>query len=284
MNPSPIIAGTMKWGVWGANFTTNQFAHAIEVALAAGVTTFDHADIYGGYTTEAAFGAGFEASGLDREPVQFISKCGIKYPPEGSAHTVKYYDYSEAHIRQSIENSLRNLRTEYIDVYLLHRPSPLLDAQEAVTTLESLRDEGKIKAWGVSNFTPSQLQLVATQQIPSWNQVECSLAHTTPLTNGTLDTHQTLGIRTMAWAPLGQLMDGKNPRVAFVLNRLSKEYGVAPEVLLLAWLQKHPAGIIPVVGTTKSERYASLMQSAATAMELEHWFELLEASWGHKVP
>ena len=146
MNPSPIIAGTMKWGVWGANFTTSEFAHAIETALATGVKTFDHADIYGGYTTEAAFGAGFEASGLDRESVQFISKCGIKYPAEGSAHAVKHYDYSEAHIRRSVENSLRNLRTEYIDVYLLHRPSPLLDAQEAVTTLESLRDEGKIKS------------------------------------------------------------------------------------------------------------------------------------------
>ena len=284
MNPSPIIAGTMKWGVWGANFNTNQFARAIEAALAAGVTTFDHADIYGGYTTESEFGAGFEASGLEREAVQFISKCGIKYPSEGSALAVKHYDYSESHIRQAVENSLRNLRTAYIDVYLLHRPSPLLDAQEAVTTLEFLRDEGKIKAWGVSNFTPSQLRLVATQQIPEWNQIECSLAHTTPLTDGTLDTHQTLGVRTMAWAPLGQLLDNNNPRVASVLNRLSTEYGVAPEVLLLMWLQKHPAGIIPVVGTTRSERYASLMQSAATEMKLEHWFELLEASWGQKVP
>ena len=284
MNPSPIIAGTMKWGVWGANFTTSQFAHAIEIAVAAGVTTFDHADIYGGYTTAAAFGAGFEASGLDRESVQFISKCGIKYPAEGSAHAVKHYDYSAAHIQQSVENSLRNLRTEYIDVYLLHRPSPLLNAQEAVTTLESLRDEGKIKSWGVSNFTPSQLQRVAIQQLPAWNQIECSLAHTAPLTNGTLDTHQTLGVRTMAWAPLGQLMDGKNTRVASVLKRLSIEYGVAAEALLLSWLQKHPAGIVPVVGTTKPERYAVLMQSSTTAMELEHWFELLEASWGHKVP
>lgn len=284
MNPSPIIAGTMKWGVWGANFTTVQFAHAIETALAAGVTTFDHADIYGGYTTEAAFGAGFEASGLDRESVQLISKCGIKYPAEGSAHAVKHYDYSAAHIQWSVENSLRNLRTEYIDVYLLHRPSPLLDAKEAVTTLESLRDEGKIKSWGVSNFTPLQLQLVATQQPPAWNQIECSLAHTKPLTDGTLDTHQTLGVRTMAWAPLGQLMDGKNSRITSVLKRLSTEYGVAPEALLLSWMHRHPAGIVPVVGTTKPERYAVLMQSATTAIELEHWFELLEASWGRKVP
>ena len=138
--------------------------------------------------------------------------------------------------------------------------------------------------WGVwgANFTPSQVQLLATQQVPAWNQIECSLAHTTPLTDGTLDTHQTLRVRTKAWAPLGQLLD--TPRVASVLNRLSVEYGVAPEVLLLTLLHKHPAGIIPVVGTTKLERYALLMQSAVTEMGLEHWFELLEASWGHKVP
>tara|TARA_B100001093_G_scaffold254275_1_gene243240 strand:+ start:219 stop:1073 length:855 start_codon:yes stop_codon:yes gene_type:complete len=284
MNPSAIIAGTMNWGAWGANLSTVEFAQTIECALASGVSTFDHADIYGGYSTEAAFGAGFEASGLDRESVQFISKCGIRYPVEGKENSVKHYDYSAGHIRQSVENSLRNLRTDYLDLYLLHRPSPLLDTKEAVIALEALRDEGKIKAWGVSNFTPSQLQLIATQRGPEWNQIECSLAHTTPLMDGTLDAHQTLGVGTMAWAPLGRLLGGKNHGVSMVLERLSVSYGVPPEVLLLAWLQKHPAGIVPVVGTTKPERYGLLVKSADVSMELEHWFELLEASRGHKVP
>lgn len=284
MNPSSIIAGTMKWGAWGAQMNPVQVAQAMHAALEAGIHTFDHADIYGGYTTEADFGAGFAESGIARESVEFISKCGICYPAEGQAHAVKHYDYSAGHIRQSVENSLRNLRTEYIDLYLLHRPSPLLDAKEAVDTLHQLKDEGKIKEWGVSNFTPSQLQLMATQAVPAWNQIECSLAHTGPMTDGALDTHQVLGVRTMAWGPLGGLLDGKNARVTAELNRLSAEYGVQSEVLLLAWLLRHPAGIVPVVGTTQPGRYATLVKASKVKMELEHWFQLLEASWGHKVP
>lgn len=284
MKTSPIIAGTMKWGVWGAKMNSVQVASAIHTAMESGITTFDHADIYGGYTTEADFGAGFAASGIPREDVQFISKCGIRYPVEGQPHAVKHYDYSADHIRRSVENSLRHLQTEYIDVYLLHRPSPLLDGQEAVEALETLVDEGKIRQWGVSNFTASQLQLMATHGTPFWNQIECSLGHTAPMTDGTLDTHQVLGVRTMAWGPLGGLLDGKNPRVTDVVNRLSAAYGIEPSALLLAWLLRHPSRIVPVVGTTKPNRYAEMAKAAEINLELEHWFELLEASWGHKVP
>lgn len=284
MNPSTIIAGTMKWGGWGAKMNPTQVASTIHAAHAAGIHTFDHADIYGGYTTEADFGAGFAESGIERSSVEFISKCGICYPAAGQTHAVKHYDYSSAHIRTSVENSLRNLRTDYIDLYLLHRPSPLMDSEEAVGALHQLQDEGKIKGWGVSNFTPSQLQLMATQATPAWNQIECSLACTDPLTNGTLDVHQTLGVRTMAWGPLGQLLDGKHARVTEALNRLSAEYGVEPSALLLAWLLRHPARIVPVVGTTQPARYTALAKAGQVVLEREHWFQLLEASWGHKVP
>lgn len=284
MKPSPIIAGTMKWGVWGAKMNPAEVAEAIQTAMESGITTFDHADIYGGYTTESDFGAGFAASGIPRESVQYISKCGIRYPAEGQPHAVKHYDYSTQHIRRSVENSLRHLQTDYIDVYLLHRPSPLLDAQEAVEALETLVDEGKIRQWGVSNFTAQQLQLMATQGTPFCNQIECSLGHTAPLTDGTLDVHQVMGVRTLAWGPLGGLLDGNNPRVNEVLNRLSADYGVQPSILLLAWLLRHPARIVPVVGTTQPSRYAELVKATETKLQLEHWFELLEASWGHKVP
>lgn len=284
MKLSPIIAGTMKWGVWGAHMNPTQVAGAIHKAMESGITTFDHADIYGGYTTEADFGAGFAASGIPRDSIQFISKCGIRYPIDGQPHGVKHYDYSADHIRRSVENSLRHLRTDYIDVYLLHRPSPLLDAQEAVGVFKALVDEGKIREWGVSNFTASQLELMSTQGVPYWNQVECSLSHTSPLTDGTLDTHQILGVRTMAWAPLGGLLDGHNPRVTEVVSRLSAVYEVQPSALLLAWLRRHPAGIVPVVGTTQPSRYAEMVRATEIKLELEHWFELLEASWGHKVP
>ena len=125
---------------------------------------------------------------------------------------------------------------------------------------------------------------MATQATPAWNQIECSLAYTHPLTDGTLDVHQALGVRTMAWGPLGRLLDGENTRVTEVLGRLSAEYGVEPSALLLAWLLRHPARIVPVVGTTQPSRYASLVKAGQVDMELEHWFQLLEASWGQKVP
>ena len=287
MKPSPIIAGTMKWGVWGANMTAAEMARHIENAVAADVHTFDHADIYGGYTTEAAFGAAFALADVEREEVEFISKCGIRYPPEGTPHAVKRYDYSAAHIRRSAENSLRNLQTPYLDLFLLHRPSPLLDPCEAVDELERLQREGKIRSWGVSNFTPSQLALVSTCGQPAWNQIECSLTHTDPLTDGTLDHHQVHKIRTMAWSPMGALFTSDSPqteRIQKTIRRLVEQYEAPEEVLLLAWLMRHPAGIVPVVGTTRSERYATLVKAKDLSLSDEDWFALTEASWGHKVP
>ena len=158
MKLSPIIAGTMKWGAWGARLSAKGMAQNIHTALEAGIHTFDHADIYGGYTTEADFGAGFHESSVDRSAVVFITKCGIRYPEGNHPTQVKHYDYSAAHIRQSAENSLRHLKTDYIDIFLLHRPSPLLNAEEAIGALEQLKSEGKIREWGVSNFTVSQME------------------------------------------------------------------------------------------------------------------------------
>jgi predicted oxidoreductase len=203
MHPSTIIAGTMNWGAWGAKMTTQQIAQTIEASLEAGIYAFDHADIYGGYTTEQDFGDGFTASGVTREEVVFVSKCGIRYPSEGATHSVKHHDYSAEYIENALEKSLRKLQTDYIDVFLLHRPSPLLDPRVAVPVLEKLRDQGKIKEWGVSNFTPSQLALMETEGTPQWNQIEYSLTHTTPMLDGTMGFHQSRSIGTMAWSPLG---------------------------------------------------------------------------------
>jgi predicted oxidoreductase len=183
--------------------TTQQIAQTIEASLEAGIYAFDHADIYGGYTTEQDFGDGFTASGVTREEVVFVSKCGIRYPSEGATHSVKHYDYSAEYIENALEKSLRKLQTDYIDVFLLHRPSPLLDPRVAVPVLEKLRGQGKIKEWGVSNFTPSQLALMETEGTPQWNQIEYSLTHTTPMLDGTMGFHQSRSIGTMAWSPLG---------------------------------------------------------------------------------
>ena len=287
MHPSTIIAGTMNWGVWGAKMTTQQIAQTIEASLEAGVYAFDHADIYGGYTTEQDFGDGFAASGVSREQVVFVSKCGIRYPSEGATHSVKHYDYSAEYIENALEKSLRKLQTDYIDVFLLHRPSPLLDPRVAVPVLEKLRGQGKIKEWGVSNFTPSQLALIGTEGTPHWNQIECSLTHTTPMLDGTLDFHQSHSIGTMAWSPLGGFF--KEPgavqdRLEPVIHRMLEKYSCTVECLLLAWLFRHPAGIIPVVGTTRVDRIQAMAKAHKIELETEDWFALTEASWGHKVP
>lgn len=285
MNPSHIIAGTMNWGAGGARLNTQGMATIIQAAMEAGITTFDHADIYGGYTTEADFGRGFEASGVARSSVQFVTKCGIRYPMDHAKHSVKHYDYSEEHIRRSLENSLAHLKTDYIDVYLLHRPSPLLGPEEAVGVLESLKREGKILSWGVSNFTRFQMEMMGKGL--EWNQLECSLTHADPMVNGTLDWHQTHAVRTMAWSPLGTFFKGESPertRLAPVVERLTEKYACSASNVLLAWLRRHPAQIVPVVGTTRPERLLDMSECNRVHLETEDWFALLEASWGHKVP
>jgi predicted oxidoreductase len=286
MKLSPIIAGTMKWGAWGARLSAKGMAQNIHTALEAGIHTFDHADIYGGYTTEADFGAGFHESSVDRSAVVFITKCGIRYPEGNHPTQVKHYDYSAAHIRQSAENSLRHLKTDYIDIFLLHRPSPLLNAEEAIGALEQLKSEGKIREWGVSNFTVSQMERLAAIASPTWNQIECSLTHTAPMLDGTMDFFQTHGVGGMAWSPLGSVFQNtpEAQRLQPVLKRLSAQYECTAAQLVLAWLHRHPARIIPVIGTTQPKRIQELAQAHDIQLESLDWFALTEASWGHKVP
>jgi predicted oxidoreductase len=286
MKLSPIIAGTMKWGAWGARLDAKGFATNIHAALEAGIHTFDHADIYGGYTTEADFGAGFVESGVDRSAVVFITKCGIRYPEGNNPTQVKHYDYSAAHIRQSAENSLRYLRTDYIDIFLLHRPSPLLDAKEAIGALEQLKSEGKIREWGVSNFTVPQMDRLAAITPPAWNQIECSLTHTAPMLDGTLDAMQTQKMGGMAWSPLGSVFQNspEAQRLKPVLERLSEQYECTTAQLVLAWLHRHPSGIVPVIGTTQPNRIRELAAAHRIQLDTLDWFALTEASWGHKVP
>lgn len=284
---SRIIAGTMTWGVWGKNLSTSQIAANIEGAVSLGVHTFDHADIYGGYTTEAAFGTAFQQTAIAREAVYFISKCGIQYPCEAHPIPIKHYDYSPKHIRFSVENSLRNLQTDYLDLLLLHRPSPLMDAEPIVATLHQLREEQKIKAWGVSNFTPSQLGLFERFETPSWNQIACSLTHNAPLLDSSLDHHQAQQIGTMAWSPLGAYFKEKNAavlRIEAVLKPLCQKHNANESQLLLAWLLRHPATIHPVVGTTQLSRLEQSVAATKIELEIEDWFVLTEASWGHRAP
>ena len=152
---SKIIAGTMNWGQWDKKLSTQQMIHLINICIENKITTFDHADIYGGYTTEAEFGKAFGESNISRDKLQIISKCGIKHT-QGRDYPIKHYDYSAAYIIWSVENSLKNLQTDYLDVLLLHRPSPLMQADEIAEAVEKLKSDGKIIDFGVSNFTAWQ--------------------------------------------------------------------------------------------------------------------------------
>jgi len=284
---SRLIAGTMSWGPWGQNWSNPQTIQAIADCLEVGINRFDHAAIYGGYTTEAQFGKAFVEGGFQRENVEIISKCGIQYPSDKNEYTIKHYDYSPSEIRRSVEQSLRNLQTDYLDVLLLHRPSPLLDPKPVADLLNTLLSEGKIRAAGVSNFTPSQIALLHQELPLTFHQLEVSLTHDAPLLNGDLDTAQRLHIQTMAWKPLGtyfgQATD-QHARLQALIPPMAEQYGLTEDALLLAWLLRHPAQIQPVLGTTQKARWQAATKAVNTELALEDWFRLWTASMGHAVP
>jgi len=283
---SRIISGTMTWGQWGKTLSTNDMATRIEAIVGLGINSFDHADIYGGYTTEAEFGSAFLASGIPRESVQFISKCGIQYPSDARPLAVKHYDYSSDHIIQSVDNSLRHLQTDYLDLLLLHRPSPLLEPEEVTKTIQKLLNEGKILDFGVSNFDPAQMGLLQRELRISWNQIQCALTHPESMSNGLIDHCQSQGIGVMAWNPLGSYFkepDRSKERLLPLLEELGLKYDSDADQLLLAWLLQHPAKIHPVVGTTEPDRLKKALEATAIQMDIQDWFRLYEASRGHRV-
>ena len=284
MSYSKIISGTMNWGEWGSNYSGSEVANLIQTAYENGINTFDHADIYGGYTTEELFGEGFKLSGLEREKVYFISKCGIMYPSKKLPIDVKHYNYSKEHIIKSVENSLKNLKTDYLDCLLLHRPSPIMDSMEISDTINQLIDRQLIKEFGVSNFTPSQMLLIKKNIDISYNQIEFSLTHYQPMFDGTLDFMENNDIIPMAYSPLGNFFSTDNDKLKETVAKLSKKYSCDKDELLLSWILKHNSGIIPVIGTTKGERIKKSVISIDIEIELMDWFELLESSMGKRLP
>jgi predicted oxidoreductase len=281
---SKLISGTMTWGIWGKNLNSNSMIELMNCCLENNITTFDHADIYGEYTTEENFGNAFANSKIDRQKVQFISKCGIQTDVRKS---IKHYDYSKKHIVWSVENSLRNLQTDYLDLLLLHRPSPLMQADEIAEAIEKLKSEEKIVDFGVSNFTPSQCQLIESRTKINYNQIQFSLTHHEPMSDGNLDFMQINKITPMAWNPLGtffKLNDEKSIRIQEIINKFKNKYNTETDVLLLAWILKHPSGILPVFGTADKNRIEKLKKATEINLELEDWFALWTASMGNKVP
>lgn len=277
----------MTWGSWGKQLSKKEMTALMHHCVSNNITTFDHADIYGAYTTEAEFGKAFKDSGIKREDVQLISKCGIQYLSDNRDNKVKHYDYSKEYIIWSVEESLKNLNTEYLDLLLLHRPSPLMVAEDIAEAITMLKKDGKIRDFGVSNFTPAQMDMIGLRMDIDVNQIEFSLTEHSAMHNGTLDYMTTCGIKPMAWSPLGSVFREDNEqtrRIHKQLGELMDKYNATEDQLLLAWIMKHPAGIHPVVGTTNKKRLTQAVEASKIELELEDWFLILVASQGHKVP
>jgi predicted oxidoreductase len=283
---SPVIAGTMNWGDWDKRLTTSEMVHLINICIENKITTFDHADIYGGYTTEAQFGKAFNESKIARDKLQLISKCGIQLT-HGRDNKVKHYDYSKKYIIWSVENSLKNLQTDYLDVLLLHRPSPLMQADEIAEAVLKLKSERKIIDFGLSNFSNSQTELIAQKTNVSYNQIQFSATHHEAMLDGSLDYMQAHDIQPMSWNPLGTVFREdieQTRRLKKLLVELVKKYGVGSDTILLAWILKHPSKVIPVAGTVNIARIQALMKAVELELDQLDWFGIWTESMGNEVP
>lgn len=284
------IAGCMRWGKWGAGFSTKEYRQLIDSCLENGIRSFDHADIYGDYTTEAEFGEALKESPSLRTEIRIITKCGIQMvTPNRSSHEIKSYNTSATHIIRSVEQSLENFGTDHLDLLLIHRPDPLLHPVEVAGAIDHLKQQGKILQFGVSNFLPHQVDMLAKYTTVEYNQVEISILHLAAFMNGVLDNCMKHQIVPMAWAPLGggALNDDTHPRfrsIITVATLLASKYGCGVNEILITWLHTHPSGILPVIGTTKIERLTQAKNAATIVMEREDWFKLWTASTGEDVP
>jgi predicted oxidoreductase len=280
------------YGMWRIGDDSNTApAHVqakIESCLAQGITTFDQADIYGGYTAEQIFGDALKAAPQLRDQMEIVSKCGIVAPVgRHSSATVKHYNTSTAHINASVDQSLSDLGTDHLDLLLIHRPDPFMDHEETGRALDSLIASGKIKGAGVSNFRPwdfSLLQSAMSNKLVT-NQIELSLTEPAPFTNGDLAFLQERNLKPMAWSPLGggSLFSNKEAPLYQTLEALANELESDAATVAIAWLLAHPAGIIPVLGTNNLSRIAAIGQAASVKLTREQWFTLYSAAIGKEV-
>jgi predicted oxidoreductase len=265
----------------------------IHAALDLGMTTFDHADIYGDYQCEESFGRALALEPGLRQRLQLVTKCGIRLVSRRRpAHRLKHYDTGRGHILASVENSLRALHSDYVDLLLIHRPDPLMDADEVAEAFSELRRSGRVLHFGVSNFAPWQFDLLASRlDFPLvTNQVQISVLEMEALHDGTLDHCQRLRISPMAWSPLGggRLFSGDEEqavRVRQALRAVGEELGGASiDQVALAWILRHPARVVPVLGTGNLQHLRRSAASVELAFSREQWFSIWTASAGREVP
>ena len=284
---SRIAAGAWRLAEWG--WSPAERLGWIEACLDLGITTFDHADIYGGYTVEDLFGEALALKPSLRQRMQIVGKCGIKLvSPQRPAHAIKHYDTSAGHVVASVEQSLKALRTDHLNVLLIHRPDALMDAAELTEAFTRLRSAGKVLHFGVSNHLPHQFALLDAHIPLVTNQVQCSPLHLDPLHDGTFDQAQALGFAPMIWSPLagGRLFTGTDEaalRVRAELQALADAWNRSAEAVAIAWLLRHPARPVPVLGSRRMAAYEQAAAAVSLPMDRESWWRVWTAGAGRRV-
>jgi predicted oxidoreductase len=287
LNLSPVVAGCMRLA--DPSMDTTQRVGWIERCLELGITSFDHADIYGGYTVEALFGEALAASPSLRNRLQIVTKCGIKrVSPRRRGHGINAYDSSREHVLASVDESLRALRTDRIDLLLMHRPDLLMDPDELADTFRSLQAAGKVLAFGVSNHGPAALAMLHRRFPLVTNQLELSPLQMRALADGTLEQCIDLGLRPMVWSPLGggRLFSGGDEqalRVRALLDELSQRYAASPATMAYAWILRHPSRPLPITGSLRIEALREAVAALQIRITSEDWYRVWQASMGHGV-
>jgi predicted oxidoreductase len=284
---SRIVAGMWRMNEW--NMTPQQRVAFIEQCLELGVTSFDHADIYGGYGVEAVFGEALALQPSLRQRMQLVSKCGIKLVSAARpAHTIQHYDTSASHIIASAEHSLRQLGTDHLDLLLIHRPDPLMNFDEIAGAFAQLRDAGKVKHFGVSNFSRHQFESL-NRRIPlATNQVEFSPLCVGAMYDETFDGLQDLGVAPMIWSPLGggrlfNAADAASAPVRAAIQKVADEVQRPFSSVVFAWIMQLPSRPLPLTGSGRIAAVREAVEATQFSLTRTQWFEILRAARGHEV-
>lgn len=288
---SRIVHGHWRLQDW--KLSKQKLFSLTQNVIELGITSFDHADIYGDYSCEKLFGDSLSLNKSLRKDIQIITKCGIKllsnkFPEQ----KIKYYDYSFEHIIASVNNSLTNFRTDYIDLLLLHRPAPFFNLEEVAKAFSYLKQSGKVLNFGVSNFNPQQFEMLDNYLDDKLvtNQVEISPLCLENFENGNMDYFVEKKIKPMAWSPLagGKIIIPKTEREQRIFNCLTEvanDLNVSNiDKIIYSWLLKHPSNIIPIIGSGKISRIKNAVAALTIEMTTEQWYQIYIASLGKDLP
>jgi predicted oxidoreductase len=280
---STVAAGSIRWGSWGSSMSTDKMSKFIETCIDNGIYTIDASDVYGNYTTEGEIGQALKLISASRDSYHIMTKCGIIKPctarPE---YTVSHYNTSRDYIISCAEQSLRHFDTDYLDVFLIARASPVMNYEEMAEALSSLKQSGKIRQVGVVNFDPHQMRAMHKNIPLDVCQMELSLTHLEPLNNGSLDVCQELGIRPMSWSPIGggsiftNTKAGK--KIEERLTKVAQKYEWTLTEMALLFLSYLPGGVIPIINQNKVDKVLESKAIYERGITNEQWFEILYAN------